>query len=239
MSIYTGSPQVGIGQPYLNNDSTPLNNPGQVIFGSDGSKYVYVQAGATAITSGMLLQSPAQDTGEQDVAVAATAVGATQIVTTTTLTVTANQYAGGYVVVSVTPGIGYRYKIQSHPAATAAALTITLAEPVQVALTTSSRIDLTFNPYVNVIPSPTTPSSSLVGVACGNITAGNYGWACVRGVATVINDAAGALVVGTTVMASTSVAGSVRASTGAVPEVGTVNTGVAASESGLAFITLG
>lgn len=239
MTQYTGSPQVGIGQPYLNNDATPLNNPGQVIFGSDGSKYVYVEAGATNITSGMLLQSEAEDTGEQDVAVAATAVGATSIVTTTTLTVTANEYAGGYVVVSVTPSIGYRYLIASHAAATAAALTINLAEPVQVALTTASRIDLVPNPYQNVIPAPTTPSSSLVGVACGDITAGNYGWACVRGVATVINDAAGALTVGTTVMASTSVAGSVRASTGAVPEVGTVVTGIAASQAGAAFITLG
>lgn len=239
MSFYTGSPQVGIGQPYLNNDATPLNNPGQVIFGADNSKYVYFLAGLTNINSGMLLQSEAEDTGEQDLTPTATAVGATSIVTSSTVTVTANEYAGGFVVVSVTPSIGYRYLIASHAAATAAALTINLAEPVQVALTTSSRIDLVPNPYANLIPSPTSPSSSLVGVACGNITAGQYGWACVRGVATVTNDAAGALTVGTTVMASTSVAGSVRASTGAVPEVATVVTGIAASQAGAAFITLG
>lgn len=239
MSIYTGSPQAAIGQPFLNNDSDPLNNPGQIIYGSDGSKYVYVEAGATAITSGMLLQSEAQDTGEQDLTPTATAVGSTTITTSTTVTVAADEYAGGYVVVSVTPSIGYRYKIASHPAATAAALVITLEEPIQVALTTSSRIDLVPNPYKNVIPAPTTPSGSLVGVACGNISANQYGWACVRGVAPVINDAAGALTVGTTVMASTSVAGSVRAATGAVPQVGTVTTGIAASESGLAFISLG
>lgn len=239
MTYYTGTPSVGIGQPYLNNDSTPLNNPGQVIFGADGSKYVYFEAGGSNIGSGMLLQSEAEDTGEQDIAVVATPVGSTSIVTSTTLTVAANEYAGGFVVVSVTPSIGYRYLIASHPAASGAVLTINLAEPVQVALTTASRIDLVPNPYYNLIPAPASPSSSLVGVACGDVTAGNYGWACVRGVATVINDAAGALTVGTTVMASTSVAGSVRAATGAVPTVATVVTGIAASQAGAAFIMLG
>lgn len=239
MSFYSGSPEVGQGLPFANNDSSALNNPGQVIYGNDDTKYVYVSAGSTNITSGMLLASKVEDTGEQDLTPTATAVGETAIITSSTVTVTANQYAGGYVVVSVTPGIGYRYRILRHAAATAAALTIYLEDPIQVALTTSSRIDLVPNPYSLVIPAPTSPTASLVGVACGNITAGNYGWACVRGYAPVVNDAAGAITVGTTVMASTSVAGSVRALTGAVPQVGTAATGIAASQSGLAFISLG
>lgn len=239
MSIYSGSPQASQGLPFVNNDVNPLYNPGQVIYGNDDSKYVYVLAGASNITSGQLLQSAAQDTGDQNITPAATAVGATTLVTSTTMTVTANQYAGGYVVVTVTPGIGYRYRILRHAAFTAAAATFYLEDPIQVALTSSSRVDFVANPFSNVIPAPTTPSNSLVGVACGNITLGQYGWACVRGLAPIVNDAAGALTVGTTIMASTSVAGSVRAATGAVPQVGTVATGVAASESGLAFISLG
>lgn len=237
--FYTGTPQVGIGQPYQNNDEDALNTPGAIIFDDLGNKYVYFEAGATAITSGMLLASEAEDTGEQDVTPTATAIGSYTITTSTTLTVDANEYAGGFVVVSVTPSIGYRYRIASHPAASAEALTLTLEEPIQVALTSSSRIDITPNPFTNVIPSPTSPSNALVGVACGNVSAGQYGWALVSGYGTVINDAAGALTVGTTIMASTSVAGSVRALTGAVPQVGTVVTGVAASQSGLAKISIG
>ncbi len=236
---YSGTPQAAIGQPFVNNDSTALNTPGMVIFDDLGGKYVYFEAGATTITSGMLLASEPEDTGEQDIAVAATAIGSYTVLTTTTLTVAKDEYAGGFLVVSVTPSIGYRYRIASHPAASGAVVTFTLAEPLLVALTTASRVDVVPSPYFNVIPAPTSPTSSLVGVACGDITAGNYGWAQVEGFGTVINDAAGAITVGTTVMASTSVAGSVRASTGAVPSVATAMTGIAASQSGLVKLNIG
>lgn len=234
----TGTPSVGIGLPYNLDTSTPEVELGQIIFGENNGKYIFIKAGAVALVRGALLQAPAEVTGDQNLAIAAAAVGATQIVTTSTVTVTANQYAGGYVVVSVTPGLAERYRIASHPAATAAALTLSLEEPLQTALTTSTRIDLIPSPYNGVVVAPTTLTSGVVGFAADDIAIGQYGWAQIGGVGTVKNDAAGALTVGVTLMPSSSVAGSVRLATAGNRVVAQALTGIASGETGAAIITL-
>jgi len=232
MSIYTGRASIFSGLPNSLDEANPSIALGTLMEGSDGTTFRYVRAGASALVAGNVVQEIAQDTGEQDVTPAATAVGATTITTSTTLTVTANQYAGGYVIGTVTPGIGLKYRIKSHPAATAEALTLTLEDPIQVALTSSSRLDLVPNPFGAVIAAPTTPSASIAGVAVNDISANQYGWVQVRGTCAVTNDAAGAITVGTAVMPSTSVAGAIRAFTGATYYLGIARTGIAASESG-------
>lgn len=234
----TGYPATGFPLPYLADDADPQAELGQVIAGDDGSEYVYVKAGATALVVGDLQQAPAEDTGDQGITPTAAAVGDTEIVTSSTMTVTANQYAGGYVVVSVTPGISTRYRIKSHSAYTAAVATFLLEEPIQVALTTTSRLDFVANPYNGVVVCPTTRTSTIVGVAVNNITADQYGWLQRKGVCPVLNDAAGALTVGVTVMPSSSVAGSVRLATAGNPVVGIAITGIAASESGAVYLTI-
>jgi predicted RecA/RadA family phage recombinase len=238
MSAFTGESSIFGGLPPVVDEANPTHRLGQRMITPDGRVFRYVRNGTTALVTGNLLQSIVEDTGEQDLAVAAVAVGATSIVTTTTVTVTANQYAGGYVLVSVTPGIGQMFRILSHPAATAAALTITLEDPVQVALTTVSRIDLVPNVYDGVVAHPTSSSGSTIGVAVNDISISQYGWIQTGGVANLLNDAAGALTVGTTVMRSSSVTGAVRAHTGAVPVAGYAVTGIAASESGAIRLNL-
>ncbi len=238
MSIYSGSPQVGIGMPVVDNDVSALNNPGQTIYGNDGSLYVYALAGGSNLVAGQLCQSAAETTTAQNLAVVAAPVGQTFVTTTTTVTVTANQFAGGYIIASVTPGLGYRYRILSHAAATGAVVTFLLEDPLQVAYTTATRIDVTANPFTGVVPAPTTATSGLVGFASNNITAGQYGWLQVRGYGSVTNDAAGAITVGAALMLSASVAGSVRLQTAGNRIVAQAATGIASGETGTAWITL-
>ena len=107
-----------------------VHSLGELVHSNDGRGFRYCEAGGTALVSGSLQQAKAENTSDQDLAVAAAAVGATSIVTTTTVTVDANEYANGFAVISVTPGLGKIYKILSHPAASGAALTITLSDAI-------------------------------------------------------------------------------------------------------------
>jgi hypothetical protein len=219
-----------VGQPIFSSSSTQLHNLGEKCITSDGRVYRYCKAGATALVPGKLQQASAETTAHQDLACAAAAIGATSVTTTSTVTVTANEYAGGYLMVTVTPGQGYQYKIKSHPAATAAAVTLTLEDPIEVALTTSSRVDLVRNPYSAVIVNPTTATSTPVGVAVYPVAASEFGWIQTGGVANILSD--GGSTVGTAVVASNGTAGAVEALTGTQAPVGIAVTGVATTEYG-------
>ena len=171
-----------ITQPAFVSSADPLHSLGQKATTSDGRKFRYVKAGASALVIGNMIQAPAQDAAHDELAVAAAAaLGATQIsVTTGASAVTANQYAGGWACVSTTPGIGQFLKIASHPAAgTTATLVLTLRaeDALLVALTTSSKVTLVPNPYGSVIQSPvTTLTGAVVGAAIYTIAASEYGW---------------------------------------------------------------
>lgn len=227
------------GLPPVLDETNPSISLGAQYVAPDGRKYRFARAGAVALVVGNVVQAPAEDTADQDITPTATAVGATQFTTSSTMTVTANQYAGGYVSVSVTPDLGGVYKIKSHPAATAAALTFTLEEPIRTAWTTSTRLDFVANPFNGVVVCPTTRTSTPVGVAVNDLAINGYGWIQTFGPCNIRNDAAGALTVGVTVMPSSSVAGNVRLATAGNPVIGTAMTGVAASENGLIFVHLG
>lgn len=218
------------------NTSVQQHNVGERAVTPDGRSFRYVKAGAVDLVPGKLYQAQAEATGNQNLAVSAAAIGATTVTTTSTVTVTANQYAGGFLVVTVTPGQGYSYKIKSHPAATAAAVTLTLEDPIQVALTTSSRVDLVANPYSAVVVNPATATSSPVGVAVFPVTATYYGWLQVGGPAAVLAD--GAITVGVNVSASNAVAGAVEAAVTAQAAVGVALTGIADTEYGAVMLTL-
>ncbi len=241
MSFTSGYPAVGLGLPWTVNDSSPQQTTGQRIQAEDGSEYIYVGVGAGAdLVAGKLYQSPAEVTGNENLAIVAAAVGATSITTTTTVTVTANQYAGGFVVISVTPGIGNKYRISSHPAVTSAVLTLQLEDPILVALTTGTRVDLIADPYANVLVQSVSGAftGAPVGFAVAPVTAGNYGWLQTKGVCAVLNDAAGALTVGQDLAPSASVAGAVRLATAGVPSVAIALAGIASGETGGALLKL-
>ena len=211
--------------------------PGNKAMTGDGREFRFVLAGATALVPGKLQQSAAEDTTNwENLAVAAAAIGATTVVTTTTITAAANLFAGGYLQVTVTPGQGYSYRIKGNTAATTAACTITLEDPILVALTTASRIDIVPNTFNNVIVNPTTATGTIVGSAIFAVTAAQYGWVQTKGIANVL--AQGTIVVGEQVAASSTTAGAVVATSGVLADVGYAVTGVATTEYGSIFLNI-
>ncbi len=175
---------------------------------NDGRSFRYAYAGAVALVAGNLLQAPVETTAHEVIAIAAAGIGTNVITTTASITVTANQYAFGYVAIAVTPDLGRLYPVQSHPAATSATVAITLNSPLDVALNTSTKISLVANPYYGVIQNPTTATSAPVGVAIVPTPINYYGWIQTGGVAAVLLDGNGT--VGVPVVASNGTAGAVE-----------------------------
>lgn len=236
MSFLTQNP-ASAAQTLFSSSSTQYHDIGAQMTTPCGRKYRYVKAGAVAVVPGKLYQSPAEDTGLQNLTAVAASAGDTTVSFSTTVTVTANQYAGGYVVVSVTPDVGRLYRIKSHAAYTAAAPTFVLEDAIQNAWTTSTRCDIVQNPYNGVIVNPTTASSAPVGAGIYAIAAGEYGWLQTKGPAALLADGANA--VGAAVVASNGVAGAVEDVTGTAQAiVGNCLTGCADTEYGAVFLTL-
>lgn len=240
MTQLTGTGPAVVAQGLYQESSTALHSLGELVHANDGRAFRYCKAGGTALAAGKLQQSSAQDTGDHNLAIAASAAGATTIVTTGTVTVTANQYAGGLALIADDAGEGYAYKISSHAAATAAVVTLNLEDPIVVALTTSTTVDLVKNPYDAVIINPTTITSSPAGVAVKALTAAYFGWLQVSGPCSVLAD--GALTVGTDVVASDNVAGAVEVTADGTPEilsvVGTAMIAATDTEYGLVNLRL-
>lgn len=219
-------------------DSTQQHMLGARIRTTDGRTFRYVRASAATV-AGQLYQSPAEKTNHQNLTPSAAAIGDTSITVTLGATAAdANEYENGYALITVTPGQGYAYQVKSNPSAAASgSLTLQLKDAIEVALTTSSRVDLVRNPYASVIVSPTTRNGGVIGVSPDIISAGNYGWLQTGGVTCVLAD--GAVSVGQLVCASTGVAGSVRnMQTTADVVVGVAVTGIADTEYGAVSLTL-
>ncbi len=181
-----------------------------------------------------MLQAAAEVTANQNLTAVAAAIGDTSIVSTSTVTVTANQYNNGLALITLTPG--QVYQISGHAAYTSAAPTFAISDPIKVALTTGSRIDLITNPFSAVLINPTTATSNPIGAAVTAITNAQYGWIQTRGVANLLAD--GTVVVGTAVVASNATAGAVEALTGVQAIVGLAVTGIATTEYGAIQLTL-
>lgn len=239
-TILSGAPMT-FSQVLMSSSSIQEHELGARAESPDGRTFRYCLAGATALVPGKLQQAPAEDTAHQNLAVAAAAaIGATSVsVTLGASAATANQYAGGWLVVTTTPGQGYQYKIAAHPASAGSeSITVELSDPIAVALTTSSVVDLVANPYSKVIINPTTLTSAPVGAAVYPIAAGEYGWLQTKGVCTLLADGANA--VGSNLVASNGTAGAVEdaAAPGAQPLVGTALTGCATGEYGAVLLNL-
>lgn len=233
--MLTGIPVVYGIDPF-STETVPSHMLGTLGVSADGRKFRYAYVGASALVAGDLLQGPVEDTNDQNITPTAAAVGDTSVLTSSTMTVTANQYADGYMIVSITPGVGHVYRIKSHPAATAAALTFQLKDSIRVALTTTSRVDFVANPYNGVIQNPTTATSCPVGVALTAAALNTYTWIQTGGVACILAD--GTLTVGTNVSASNGTAGAVEAAVTAQAAVGYAVTGVATTDRGAVWLTI-
>ena len=193
----------------------------------DGREFVLVQNGGVALVAGNLIQGPvsigANHTGLA--VVSNVVIGAKAITVTLGGTLaTANQYQGGFAVVSAGTGLGQTFRIASHPAGTLNGnVVLTLEDAVLVALASAdSKISLTLNPYGSmygtdvttsgVVISPTTATGPSIGVTISPIPAStatvpSYGLIQTKGPVACLN--IGNTAIGLDVMAGSGTAGSV------------------------------
>lgn len=194
------------GQSIFKSSSTQEHDLGVKVTANDGREFRYIKA-AEDIAAGYLVQTTLEHTNHESLTPDASAVGDKTIVMTPGATaMTANEYATGWMVVTNTPGLGLMYEIDNHAAnAGSVALTVNLKDPIKVALTTDSRVDLVHNPYKDCLVfdgGNGTETGIPVGVATTAITSGEYGWVCVQGAASCLAD--GNLTIGHGVVATNS-----------------------------------
>jgi len=217
-------------------ETVPSHQLGASGVTADGRKFRYARAGVSALVAGELQQAVVQTTGNQSRLTAAATIGATEVTTTDTVTMIAGQYVDGWMVVTGEggTGAGYAYRIKAHPVVATAVVTVTLAEPLKVALTTASQVDFVENPYSGVVQNTTSASSAPIGVAMLPMTASSYGWLQTSGPGLVKTDASGSVTVGLRVTASNQTAGCVEDGDAYTqPAVGVALTGIAQAEFGL------
>lgn len=144
---------------------------------NDGRQVVLVRNAATAIGSGLLVQSPAEVTANNDLVVVVTTVPATagtfQIALTNSSTVlNQNLYQLGYAVVSAGTGAGQTLQIASHSGGSnGGSVTVNLQDPIQVTLDSTSRVTLVRNPYIRVVVSATGLTGAAVGATFYGVSA--------------------------------------------------------------------
>ena len=233
----TGAPLFSAG-----GDTTRQHVVGSRVESSDGRVFRYGFCTPTALIAGQLQQGRAEITNHQNLTAPVAAVGASSLsIALGGTALSPNEYAGGLAIISVTPGVGYSYKIKSHLAADASAtVTFNLEDNVEVALTATSRVDLVHNPYSGVIVNPTTSTGPVVGVAIDVISAGSYGWVQSGGIVGCLADLT--VTVGRNVAGSENTAGAVSQPTafGGTSRqiVGYACTGIATTEYGAIFLTI-
>ncbi len=182
---------------------------------SDGREVMLVRAG-DAVAAGKLYQDAAIVANHQNLAVTAytaySANGNVPAKVTVTLgatAATANQYAGGFVVVNDNNGEGQTLRIASHPAAdSSGSLAVTLEEGATVAITTASEVCLIPPHGKDVIIMPTTYTGAVAGVGLNTIAAASYGFVVTKGLVSCLAD--GAVAVGASLSPSNAVAGAVE-----------------------------
>lgn len=197
------------GQDGFTSSSTQLHPLGARAVTKDGRVFRYSQAGAVSTVAGSVYQSAAPIANHLANTPPAVAVGATSFSYTPGATAgAANLYAEGYLQIDTTPGNGYTYRVSGHAAiSSSTAFTLVLEDPIQVPLTTLSRVGLIHNPYKNVIVNPTTATAAVAGVAPYVINTTEYGWLQTWGpCSTLINGTPG---VGIGVVISATTAGAV------------------------------
>ena len=223
MAIGISAPTILAARDLYSSSSEQLQALGQRGEDKYGRKFRYVKAGAADLVVGNVLQSPARDVQFTGLAVpAAIAIGATTLTLTNgTTTTTADQFKGGFAVVSESTGIGQILAIRGNTVATSgAALTVTLDDSLRVALTASSKVTLWQSLYNGVIVSPTTRTGKTVGGAIFPITAGQFGWIQTAGPGAALSDATVAAV-GEGLSPSTTTAGCVTKQVTLLENIGT------------------
>lgn len=186
MALLTG--QTITGQDTFSSSAVQNHPLGTIGETKDGRRFRYGVAGAVDTVAGSLYQMAAPLPNHLANTPPAVAIGATSFSYTPGATAgAANLYAEGFLQVDTTPGQGYTYQVAGHDAiASSTAFVLYLRDPIQIALTTSSRVGLIPSKYKNCIVCPTAVTGRVAGVAPCIITLAQYGWFQTRGPASVL-----------------------------------------------------
>lgn len=166
---------------------------GQVAETPDGRVFQYALAGASNLAAGKLTQAPITTANHITQTGVATLVGDQSVTYTIGATAAAQDlYASGYFAVTVGPGQNV-YKIVGNTtvAAGGGSITLSLAEPITVATSTSSKFTLMPHPMKStVVTAGSTAAIPVTGVPNVAVTAAFYYWSQVGGYAAVLSDGA-------------------------------------------------
>ena len=179
-------------QGIFSESSTPKHPIGEKVELADGRVFRYASF-AAATGAGLLVSQDISATAivESDGKLTAASAGATEVTYTDSGTVgsaTLNQYAGGYLHITDDAGEGYNYRIKSNTAASSNAITFTLYDELEVAVTTDTDVAVTGNLYNQVRAALGTADYIVCGVTPISFTSGYYGWVQTRGVAVILTD---------------------------------------------------
>jgi hypothetical protein len=178
------------------NSSNKTEKLGTIGISRFGDFYRYAANGAVALTAGKTVNAIAKVTNHTTITVqAAAAVGATSVnITLGATAATADQYIDGTLVVKDVAGTGTSYAIVGNTATSSAGvITVFLAEPIVIALTTSSIVSLVYSPWNGVLVAPAAAAEVVVGVPQLTVTASTatvtqYAWLKTKGMASVLSD---------------------------------------------------
>lgn len=160
----------------------------------DGKVYRWTLNGAVALAEGKTVTPVARVANHVNLALTSTsnvAVGSRTITVTLGATAaTQDQYADGYAVINDGAGVGHSFLIVGHPAAAAAGtLELTLAEPVDITLSTlTTKVALQVNTSSAVVVTPAVVTNPVSGTPNVPVAAASYFWAQTRGMASVLSD---------------------------------------------------
>ena len=176
----------GFAQGLYDVSATQMHPLGTMRVTEDGREFRYARNGAVALAAGTPTESMATVAGQTTMfATAAFAIGSKTLTFTNNATaVTTNQYKEGYLIVSVGTAIGTMYRVESNAAESTGSgtLTVTLKDPLRVALDTTSGVDLIYNPFdLLVVSTATTKFPSSIPVVAVPIS--YYYWTQIGGVA--------------------------------------------------------
>lgn len=159
--------------------------------------YRYVEYGGTT-AAGDLCAAEQPDGAHDDLnptgtgsayGTAGVAAGDTIISIADSITLVADEYAGGSLVIEADTGAGYRYRILRN-SAEASNASVEIQDGLAVAIDSTSDVKLVKSLYKEVVESPTTLAASLVGFSQAIGADGSFGWICTRGPTAALEDSA-------------------------------------------------
>lgn len=221
-----GIPQVGSDMNVFDTHDTPRYALGTRIQRADGNEFVYSHYGID--TGPGILVSPNMDeqgtaplVGKIIVAADAVSVSGSNIqpgavgskfIQITIASVVADDFQGGYLVMTENTGRGYTYRIKGNDATGDVAtgdVRLQLYDKIQVAPLAASDCSIIGNRYSNLEPVVEGTDMLIAGVSVADMTTLDkaWGWVCVKGVVGIKVD--GTIAVGDQIVPSVALAGNV------------------------------